>query len=126
MILALLSLNLTGCAPAVVAIDVDADADGLLGSEEEELGTDPNKDDSDEDGISDGKELESNTDPLDPGEYPYAGGWPIGSCHDDLKGEGFAVEQVSEDFALPDQNGQDVHLYSFCDREVYLVFAAFW
>jgi len=124
MILATI-FSFTGCA-AEVAVDVDGDQDGLLGSEESVLGTDPDNDDSDGDGANDGDELAANTDPLDGGEYPYKGGWPIGSCKSDIKGEGLAEGDVSDDFSLPDQNGQNVHLYSFCDKVVYLVFAAFW
>lgn len=121
----LLSLMFLGCA-SEVSIDIDADKDGLLGSEETELGTDPDAADSDGDGADDGLELESNTDPLDGGEYPYKGGWEIDSCRSDIEGEGFAEGGASDDFALSDQFGQEVHLYSFCNRVVYLVFAAFW
>ena len=117
--------SLTGCA-AEVSVDVDADGDGLLGSEETDLGTDPDADDSDGDGAADGKELDAGTDPLDPAEYPYIGGWDIGTCHDDVTGTGYTKGEVAEDFSLVDSNEQNVHLYSFCDREVYMVFAAFW
>ena len=121
----LLTLSFVGCA-ANVNVDVDADADGLLGSEEESLGTNPDKTDSDGDGTSDGDEIAANTDPLDGAEYPYKGGWEIGSCRDDIKGEGLSEGDVSEDFSLADQFGQNVHLYPFCDKVVYMVFAAFW
>ncbi len=121
----LLALLFTGCA-SEVSIDVDADQDGLLGSEEAELGTDPALADSDGDGADDGVELDNSTDPLDGGEYPYKGGWAIDACHSDIKGEGFAAGDVGDDFALADQFGQEVHLYSFCNRVVYMVFAAFW
>ncbi len=121
----LLALLFLGCA-SEVSIDVDADGDSLLGSEEEALGTDPNLADSDGDGADDGLELESNTDPLDGGEYPYKGGWEIDSCRSDIQGSGFAEGETSDDVALMDQFGQKVHLYSFCNRVVYMVFAAFW
>lgn len=121
----LLPLMFLGCA-SEVSIDVDADGDSLLGSEEEALGTDPAAADSDGDGADDGLELESNTDPLDGGEYPYKGGWEIDSCRADIKGSGFAEGETSDDVALMDQFGQEVHLYSFCNRVVYMVFAAFW
>jgi cytochrome oxidase Cu insertion factor (SCO1/SenC/PrrC family) len=57
---------------------------------------------------------------------PYEGGWPVGACRDDLSATGNAVGQVANDFALPDQFGDTVHLHDFCDRVVWLVFAAFW
>ena len=120
-----LAVALVGCA-AEVSVDVDGDADGLLGSEEADLGTDPDLADSDGDGSNDGEELAANTNPLDGAEYPYKGGWAIDSCKSEIKGEGLAEGDVSEDFSLGDQFGQNVHLYSFCDRVVYLVFAAFW
>ena len=125
MILTMLSVTLLGCA-AEVSVDVDADQDGILGSEEATLGTDPDNDDSDGDGANDGDELAQHTDPMDGADYPYKGGWPIGSCKNDIQGEGLEEGKVADDFSLPDQNGQNVHLYSFCDKVVYLVFAAFW
>ena len=45
------------------ACDSDKDEDGLLKSEEEDLGTDPNKSDTDGDGINDGDEVKQGTDP---------------------------------------------------------------
>lgn len=125
MLLVLFSTALTGCA-AEVAVDLDDDGDGLLTSAEENLGTDPYVADSDGDGVSDGAEFKGHTDALDPNEYPYAGGWEIGACKDDIDGEGFSEGDVSDDWSMMDQHGQNVSLYSFCDRVVYLVFAAFW
>ncbi|MBM4392245.1 MAG: hypothetical protein FJ090_14085 [Deltaproteobacteria bacterium] len=121
----LFSTAIGGCA-AEVDVDLDDDGDGLLTSAEESLGTDPNAADSDGDGTADGVEFKNNTDPLDPNEYPYEGGWAIGACKDDINGEGHAEGEVSDDFAMMDQHGQSVHLYSFCDRVIYMVFAAFW
>lgn len=54
---ALMVAGLTGC-------DTDKDEDGLLKSEEVELGTDPNVADTDEDGVNDGEEVALGTDPL--------------------------------------------------------------
>lgn len=125
MTLLFLVHSLAGCA-AEVSVDVDADGDGLLGSEETEYGTDPSEPDSDGDGAKDGDELTANTDPLDGAEYPYLGGWDIGACKGDIVGEGMAEGAVSDDFSLVDSYGQNVNLYSFCDKVVYLVFAAFW
>lgn len=106
--------------------DPDADGDGLSASEEAELGTDPELADTDGDGWQDGEELDGNTDPTDDRDHPYTGGWSIGACRDDLREEGTQPGQVVPDFALMDQYGEDVHLHDFCDRPVFLVFAAFW
>ena len=54
---ALMVTGLTGC-------DTDKDEDGLLKSEEVELGTDPNIADTDGDSINDGDEVALGTDPL--------------------------------------------------------------
>lgn len=56
--------------------DVDTDGDGLLDSEELDLGTDPTQPDSDGDGYSDGDEVVEGSDPLDSESGIYAGGWP--------------------------------------------------
>ena len=57
---------------------------------------------------------------------PYEGGWPVGACRDEIEPTGNAAGQVANDFALTDQFGDTVHLHDFCDRVVWLVFAAFW
>ncbi|HMP76385.1 MAG TPA: OmpA family protein [Kiritimatiellia bacterium] len=52
---------------AVSGGDIDSDGDGLLDSEEAELGTDPFNPDTDGDGLSDGEEVRIHkTDPLNP------------------------------------------------------------
>ena len=119
------ALLATGCF-AEVKLDADADGDGLLASEEAALGTDPANPDSDDDGWSDGDEAAQHTDPLLDTDKPYAGGWTIGACRDDVEPTGNAAGQVANDFALTDQFGDTVHLHDFCDRVVWLVFAAFW
>ncbi|SHI43113.1 GlcNAc-PI de-N-acetylase [Rubritalea squalenifaciens DSM 18772] len=47
------------------AANADADADGLLNSEEFQRGTNPTLKDSDQDGLEDGEEISAGTDPLD-------------------------------------------------------------
>ena len=110
----------------VAAGDSDDDEDGLLRSEEERLGTDPNKADTDGDGWDDGVEVEGFTDPNDRSDHPYTGGWAMGSCRGDLTDTGWAVGEVAQNFALMDQFGDTVRLHDFCDRAVMLVAAAFW
>ncbi len=117
--------SLTGCV-ASVDVDLDVDQDGLLASEESDLGTDPESKDSDKDGYDDGVELEGNTDPADKLDKPYQLGWKIDACRHDVESTGFDKGDVADDFALIDQLGETVHLHDFCDQVVYLVFAAFW
>jgi peroxiredoxin len=105
---------------------LDSDGDGIPDAEEEELGLDPALADSDGDSFDDGVELEANSDPLDPTHHPYAGGWAIDPCNDDLVVTGNSPGSVTEDFALLDQHGELVRLHDFCAREVLLVTSAMW
>lgn len=122
---ATLALSGAGCS-AEVKVDIDPDGDGLSDAEEAELGVDPANPDSDEDGYQDGAELAGNTNPLDQSDHPYAGGWKIDACRDDIQPTGNTAGEVANDFSLLDQHGDQVTLHSFCDQVVYMVFAAFW
>ena len=104
----------------------DSDEDGLTDSEEEDAGTNPDKADSDGDGFDDPDELKANTDPNDDGDKPYQGGWPIGACRKDIDGQGYSEGDVSTNFMMPDQFGEEVELHAFCENVVYMVFAAVW
>lgn len=122
----LLSLAwLSGCV-AQVDVNIDPDDDGLEDGEEAQFGTSPADADSDKDGYTDGQEVDGNTDPTVAGDHPYAGGWQIGACRDDIASTGDAEGEVANDFTMPDSYGDNVQLSSFCDRVVYMVFAAFW
>lgn len=120
-----LTLLATGCL-AEVKFDADSDGDGLSDASEASLGSDPGNPDSDGDTWLDGEEAESNTDPINPDDHPYTGGWAIGDCRADVESTGNAEGEVANDFSLMDQYGEMVSLHSFCDRVVYMVFAAFW
>ncbi|MRI01964.1 Ig-like domain-containing protein, partial [Kriegella sp. EG-1] len=56
----------TGRVNIEYVVDLDSDNDGLLDTEEEIIGTDPNNPDTDGDRINDGQEVLDGTDPLDP------------------------------------------------------------
>ena len=56
----------------------------------------------------------------------YAGGWYKAACADEVEGTGTAAGDVALDFSQPDQFGESLRLYDFCDRTVLLVGAAFW
>lgn len=107
-------------------VDTDSDGDGLTDAEEEQLGTDPDEADSDGDGTDDDRELDEGTDPTDGDDFPYEGGWAKGDCRNDVDGEGYSEGDVAKNFTMMDQYGEDVSLHDFCDRTIYLVFAAFW
>jgi hypothetical protein len=115
-----------GCDATMVDIPFDQDQDGLLSDEEAELGTDPDDPDSDGDGHSDGDEAWGGTDPLDAESHPYLGGWDITRCDQDPQVTGDGVGQVTSDFALSDQYGEEVSLYDFCQKTILLVTGTFW
>lgn len=64
--------------------------------------------------------------PDEPPGSPYAGGWDIGDCQDDIVATGTAIGEVVPDFTLYDQFGDQVRLYDFCHKAVYIVAGAFW
>ena len=107
-----------------ISPDYDSDGDGLTDDDEAIRGTDPENPDTDGDGWNDGDE--SDTDPTDPKDQPYTGGWPIGSCRDEIVPTGDSVGGVATDFSLDDQYSDAVRLYAFCDRAVLLVSTAGW
>jgi hypothetical protein len=117
-VLALVSL---GCAQAQVDIPLDLDGDGLLSDLEEQLGTDPDDDDSDGDGWTDGEEYDQNTDPLDSNSKPYHGGWKIDACHDSVQATGNQVGDVIENLQAVDQFGDTVEFHDFCNKVVALI-----
>ena len=71
--------------------NIDSDNDGLLDSEENNLGTNKNNSDTDQDGLSDFEETEKwKTDPLDPDTDgdSYLDGAEVESGYDPLSQEG--------------------------------------
>ncbi len=121
-----LFLLTVACDATLVDIPFDLDQDGLLSSEEEVLGTDPDEADSDGDGHMDGDEYWNGTDPLDADDHPYLGGWDITRCDEVPQVTGDGVGQVTSDFALSDQYGEEVSLYDFCQKTILLITGTFW
>lgn len=112
----------------------DADGDGLSNGREEELGTDPRAADTDGDGFEDAVELDLGTNPRFAPSRPFTGGYSVGYCGvapdptgpTAEGGERYRPGDVAEDFALLDQHGERVHLWSFCDRWIMVVFDGSW
>jgi hypothetical protein len=117
---------LLGCDPAVVEAPLDLDHDGLLSDIEEEIGSDPLNEDSDGDGHLDGSEYENGTDPNDASDHPYMGGWQVNRCETDPLPSGNGIGDVTQDFALTDQFGEEVSLYDFCKNTVLLITGTYW
>jgi hypothetical protein len=113
---------LAACAPAQVDMPFDSDGDGLLDSEELEFGTDDSVADSDSDNWLDGEEVASFTDPLDPNDHPYTGGWPIGSCRNDLGDGSYNLGETVVNTNTEDQFGDYVKLHDFCDTPFLLTY----
>jgi len=103
----------------------DADADGLLDCDEQELGTDPLNADSDGDGFSDAAELDCVSDPLNIEEACYECGWE----HNDpgtLTSEGSGQNDVVGDIQLVDQCGEMVDMWDFHGEYHILYMTAAW
>lgn len=120
-----IALIWAGCA-AEVEINTDPDKDGLTDAGEAAAGTDPSDPDSDLDGYTDGEEVTGNTDPNSLADHPYEGKWPIGACRGSTVGTGNTEGEVANNFSMLDQYGENVELYAFCDKVVYITFAAVW
>ncbi len=112
--------------PCAAASTSDHDEDGLTDRRECRLGTDPDNPDTDGDGWADGQEVDGENDPLDEGDHPYLGGWPMDSCRSEIVGIGNAPGEVAYDFTLMDQFGDDLRLHDFCDHVVLLIASAAW
>ena len=56
----------------------------------------------------------------------YAGGWYKALCADEIQGTGTREGEIVPDFTQMDQYGEDLRLYDFCDRHVWLVGSAYW
>lgn len=135
-VLPLLLPLLVACEEASMVVDgiggdfdagtQDSDGDGVPDADEEAAGTDPDSADSDADGWDDAAELNGNTDPLSADDHPYTGGWPIGTCRDELSGGALAVGQVAPQFELVDMYGDTVRLHDFCHMAVLVVTGAAW
>jgi hypothetical protein len=113
-----------GCI-ADVTLDLDGDADGLIDSQEAQVGSDPGNPDSDDDGYSDGAEFDSHTSPVDSNDKPYQEGWQIDACRHDVESTGAEDGDVAANFELGDQFGETVRLHDFCDQVVLLVGSGF-
>jgi hypothetical protein len=103
----------------------DADGDGLDDCTEEELGTDPNSDDSDDDGFTDAEELDCVSNPLDGEERCYACGWE----HNDpgtLVTDGQRKGDIMDNIQLVDQCGEMVDLWDFYGEYHVLYLTAAW
>lgn len=121
-VLLVLAALLGACAtPTAVDLPLDSDGDGLLDPDEVAAGTDPANVDSDADSYEDGTEVASYTDPTDPDDHPYAGGWPIDSCRNDIVGTGKNVGDVAWQFELVDQYDEVVRLHDFCNQAILII-----
>lgn len=123
--LLLLSAFVGGGCVTSVDVDIDGDKDGLVTSEEETIGTDPEVPDSDGDGFVDGDEVASYTDPTDSADKPYKNGWTIDSCRHDVTGEGTEVGQVSTTWELQDQFEETFRIADFCNQVIVVENAGF-
>jgi len=121
--LASLSFVLTGCGPK------DTDGDYLLDEFEIAIGTNPELADSDGDGFTDTTEYLQYFDPNDEEDFPYTGLYPRLPLPDEIDGEGWEEEDVSNDWEpddSADQYDEAVNIHKFYGNVVLLDIAAEW
>ena len=61
-----------------------------------------------------------------PERQKYAGGWYKALCADEIQSTGTREGDIVPDFIQMDQYGEDLRLYDFCDRHIWLVGSAYW
>ncbi len=98
----------------------DIDGDGLDNDFEEQIGTDPLREDSDGDGHLDGDEYLQYFRPLDATDWPYAGGYPRGPIPDEVAGEGYEQGQITLDWMHHDQFAEVLHMHRFFGNVVVI------
>ena len=136
-VLAVALLGAGACTPAIPGGDTkrrdrgddsgDVDTGAPDTGDTDTGATDTGPTDSGDTGVDTDTGSGDTSEPVDTATTsPYTGGWSVGACADGVRATGNAVGQVAQDFALLDQHGDTVHLHDFCDRVVWLVFAAFW
>ena len=104
----------------------DPDGDGLDTSFEEQIGTDPNDEDSDGDGYEDGEEYMSYFLPWDASDQPYIGGYPRGPLPDEIDGQGWHAGEITRNWTAQDQWEQELQLHRFFGNVVVVEVAAEW
>ena len=87
---------------------------------------DPGNNNSDNSDNPDNTEPEYQEPSYEPELPTYSGGYNVNLCSPEAQATGYAVGQVSGDFELIDQYGENLRLSDFCGNAVLLVAAAFW
>jgi hypothetical protein len=67
---------------------------------------------------------EQTGNPTDSGDPNSTGSEPDG-C-DGLVGEGFAVDQIAENWTMTDGDGQPVNLHDYCGKVIFLEIGSEW
>ena len=76
----------------------------------------------DNDGLAD----DGSDDDVGPEPHEYIGGYPSNPCDTVPSATGYGVGDISPDFALVDQHGEEVRLSDFCGSVVLLDTSAYW
>lgn len=124
-------LMLLGCeegpgGPGGPGGGTDSDGDGLYDSFEEEIGTDPEAEDSDGDTYLDGDEYLNYYKPWDDTDYPRVGDYPRYGQTDDISATGIEEGDTVSDFSADDQYADGLHLYEFYGNVVLIEISADW
>ena len=132
----------SACLGAALLLGCDFDESLAVGEGPERMSadaaggtieTDDESGDSDESGFetdansSDGPEESDDCD----APSPYAGGWEVGCCQDDIVPSPWEPDAIEPGLVLPDwtfidQYGESVRLYDFCHEAIYFEYVAMW
>ena len=88
--------------------------------------TDGTDDTNDTNDTSDTQDTDDTEEPEPDPNPVYIGGYNTNVCNPKAVSTGFGIGDVSEDFTLTDQFGEQVSLSDFCGNTVLLVSSAFW
>ena len=109
------------------SIDTGETSSGDTGPSEDTQDTNDSSDTDGTDDTNDTSDTQDTDDTEEPEPNPvYIGGYNTNVCFPKASPTGYGIGNISHDFTLTDQHGEQVSLSDFCGNTVLLVSSAFW